>query len=133
MSHTSCAVTIKQLPEKISIGQARLLIRELASSIDVERPCIVFDCSRILQMDIPTITLLLDCLEVAMKRNGDIKLATLHEQAKAMLQLTGVDHLFEMFDTSADAAKSFHRLVIPAALQGSTQSATSHRIAENAA
>jgi anti-anti-sigma factor len=133
MSHTSCTVSIKQLPEKISIGQARLLLRELASDIDVERPCIVFDCSQIIHMDIPTITFLLDCLEVAMKRNGDIKLAAMHEQAKAMLELTGVDRLFEVFDTNADAVKSFHRLVIPAALQVSAQSGTSHRTAENAA
>jgi anti-anti-sigma factor len=132
MSHTSCAVTVKQLPENISIGQARLLLRELASSIDVERPCIVFDCSQILHMDIPTITFLLDCLEVAMKRNGDIKLAALHEQAKAMLELTGVDRLFEVFDTDSDAAKSFRRLQLPAAFQSPAQSASSHPT-ENAA
>ena len=61
-------------------------------------------------MDLPTVKLLLDCLEIAMKRNGDIKLAAMHAQPKAMLELTGVDRLFEFFDTTADAARSFRRL-----------------------
>ena len=99
----------------------------------MERPCIVLDCSRILQMDVPAIKLLLDCLEDAMKHNGDIKLAAMREKARAMLQITGVDRLFEMFDTDTEAVNSFRRLSFPAALQDPAPSGTSHLAAENAA
>jgi anti-anti-sigma regulatory factor len=133
MSHTQCSVTIKQLPERISINHSRNFLRELTKDADEERPCIVFDCSRIVQMDIPAVKLFLDCLEIAMKRNGDIKLAAMHAQPKAMLELIGVDRLFEIFDTTADAAKSFRRLSSPPTLHIPVPNSTLHQSAENAA
>lgn len=133
MSHARCTVSVKQLPEIVSLHHARLFLRELASNMDAEHPCIVFDCSRILQMDIPAIQFLLDCLEDVMKRNGDIKLAGLHKQPKAMLQHTGADRLFEVFDTNAEAVNSFRPLQFPAVLRGSVPSGASHLTAENAA
>jgi anti-anti-sigma regulatory factor len=133
MTHTACAVTITQLPERTGIDRSRNFLRELTKDAVEERPCIVFDCSRILQMDLPAVKLLLDCLEIAMKRNGDIKLAAMHAQPKAMLQLTGVDRLFEFFETTADAVKSFRRLSAPPTLQVPISTGTLHQSAENAA
>lgn len=133
MSHTMCTVRVKQLPETIGIDHARLFRSELASNIEEERPCIVFDCSRVHQMGIPAVQFLLDCLEEVMKRNGDIKLAGLHKQAKVVMQHTGADRLFEAFNTNAEAVDSFRRLQFPAVVQGSASSGASHRAAENAA
>jgi hypothetical protein len=48
--------------------------------------------------------LLLCCLEEAMKRNGDVKLAAIPAGAEATVELI---RLFEIFETSADAVKSF--------------------------
>ena len=53
--------------------------------------------------------MLLCCLEEAMKRNGDVKLASVPAAAEAILQLTLVDRLFEAFDSTAEAIDSFHR------------------------
>lgn len=105
-----CAVTVKQLPERLNLKQGRLFFRELNSCMNIDRPGIVFDCSKLLQMDSYAVHLLLCCLEEAMKRNGDIKLAAMPAGARATLELTGVDHLFEIFDTTADAVNSFGRL-----------------------
>jgi anti-anti-sigma regulatory factor len=121
------------LPEGISGGHGRRFLLEFKSNLDVERPCIVFDCSRILQKDTPAIRLLLNCLEEAMKRNGDVKLSAMHEEAKAVLELTGVDHLFEIFATNGDAAHSFRRLTIHAAPQVTAPSGKSNRTAKDAA
>ena len=44
-----------------------------------------------------------------MKRNGDVKLAAIPPGAAAILELARVDHLFEAFDSTADAVNSFHR------------------------
>jgi anti-anti-sigma factor len=134
MSLRVCAVTVKQFPEKVNIEQGRLFLRELESNMDVERPYIVFDCSQVLQMDMSAVQLLLNCLEDAMKRNGDIKLAAIPADAKAVLKQTGVDHLFEVFDTNDDAVNSFHRLPLHAASQDSAPpSNNSYSAAQNAA
>ena len=47
-----------------------------------------------------------------MKRNGDVKLTALRAEAMAALELTGIDRLFETFDTIAEAVNSFCRLHI---------------------
>jgi anti-anti-sigma regulatory factor len=103
------AVAVKQLPETLNSRNGRLFLRELESFMNVDRPCIVFDCSKLHQIDRPAIHLLLCCLEEAMKRKGDVKLARIPARAKAMLELTGAIHLFEVFDTNADAVSSFRR------------------------
>jgi anti-anti-sigma regulatory factor len=61
-------------------------------------------------MDKPAINLLLSFLEEAMKRNGDVKLAGVPQEAMAALELAGVDRLFEIFATNAEAVSSFRRL-----------------------
>jgi anti-anti-sigma regulatory factor len=61
-------------------------------------------------LDRPAIQLLLCCLEEAIKRNGDVKLAAVPPGARSALKLTGVDRLFEMFDTNAEAVNSFRGL-----------------------
>jgi hypothetical protein len=69
----------------------------------------VLDCSKVRQLDSAGIHVLLRCLEEAMKRNGDVKLASVPPGAAAILELTRVGHLFEAFDNTADAVQSFHQ------------------------
>jgi len=56
--------------------------------------------------------ILLSCLEEAMKRNGDVRLAAVSPQAKAALKATGADILFKFFETTEDAVASFQRPAI---------------------
>ena len=133
MSLRECAVIVKQLPEIVTREPKCLFLRELESEMDAERPCIVFDCSQVLRMDKPVIQLLLYCLEDAMMRNGDIKLAAIPAEAKAMLERAGVVRLFEVFDTADDAVNSFLRLPLNAASETSAPYDNSHPAAENAA
>jgi len=103
-------VKIEQLPETFSEKQGRLLLRSLESPMNTDRPSLVLDCSKVRRMDKPAINLLLSFLEEAMKRNGDVKLAGVPQEAMAALELAGVDRLFEIFDTNAEAVSSFRRL-----------------------
>src|SRR5665213_1764936 len=103
------AVTVKQLPQLLSGRRGRIFLREVESCMDVHRPCIVLDCSNVRQLDKSVIHLLLCCLEEAMKRNGNVKLAALPPGAGAILELTGANRLFDIYDTIADAVDSFHR------------------------
>lgn len=133
MSLRTRTVVVQQLPETIDLKRGRLFLREFESNINAERPCIVFDCSQLLQIDMPAVLLLLHCLEGAMKRNGDIKLAAVPAATKTMLESTGIIHLFEIFETNADAVSSFHRLLVRVDTQVSAWPGNLHRTADNAA
>ncbi len=104
------AVVVKQVPERLNENSGRLFFNELESCMNVDRPFIVFDCAKVRQMDRAAILLLLCCLEEAIKRNGDVKLAAISAEARAMLELSSADCLFEIFDTVANAASSFRQL-----------------------
>ena len=103
------AVTVGQLPGTFSREQRRIFLHEMKSYLHVDRPRVVLDCSEIRQLEKPVVQLLLCCLEEAMKRNGDIKLAAMSREARESLKQMGVSHLFEIFDTVVDAVISFRK------------------------
>jgi anti-anti-sigma regulatory factor len=100
--------------------------------MSIGNACIVLDCSQVRQIDKAAIYLLLSCLENALKRDGDVKLASIHSGARAILEFTGVARLFECFETNAEAVCSFRRLSVNAA-SGAYVPFSSHRDPENAA
>lgn len=103
------AVTVHEVPEKVTAATERKFLRDLQQYVETERPRLVLDCSRVRQMDNATIHLLLCCLEEAMKRNGDVKLAGVRPEARATLQFAGVSRLFEVYNTVAEATQSFRQ------------------------
>jgi len=105
------AISIKQVPEKLDVRRCRLFFRELESCMSVERPCIVLDCSRVHLMDRHTLHLLLCCLEGAIKRNGDVRLAAVTPAAMLNMQHAAIDRLFRIFPNVDDAVESFERRV----------------------
>ena len=102
-------VTIEQLPEITSEEQGRRFLSMVQDRMSDRRPGLVLDCSGLTQMDKPVLHLLLSCLEVAMKRNGDARLAAVSSSAQAMLKVIGADRLFQIFASNADAVNSFYR------------------------
>lgn len=126
------AVVVKQLPEKFSVEQARNLLLEIDPSLKADRPRLVLDCSQVRRLDSAGVQALLYCLEEAMKRNGDVKLAAVPRAAAEILELTKVDSLFESFDTPAEAVNSFYLFpvhVFPAPLQPTYPTPASERVA----
>jgi anti-sigma B factor antagonist len=93
-------VTIEQLPEITSEDQGRRFLGKIQDRMSDKRPGLVLDCSALSQMDKPVLHLLLSCLEEAMKRNGDARLAAVSPSAQAMLKLIGADRLFQIFASS---------------------------------
>jgi anti-sigma B factor antagonist len=103
-------VTVMQLPERLGVREGRSFLREVEDRMNMERPYLVLDCSAITHLDNSVVHLLLRCLEEAMKRNGDVKLAGIPLMTEGVPGLTGTSRLFEIFDTTADAVNSFHQL-----------------------
>ncbi|HZC42633.1 MAG TPA: STAS domain-containing protein [Acidobacteriaceae bacterium] len=110
MTISQRAVAVMQLPEIRSPKQVKTFFRDMQRCIDAERPFVVLDCSNLRHLDKSGVHLLLCCLEEAMKRNGDLKLAGLHASAETALATFGAYRLFDIHDTTASAVSSFHRI-----------------------
>jgi len=108
------AVTVQQMPEHFTREQAHLFLQEVEPSFNVDRPSLVFDFSKVRQLGSVGVELLLRCMEEVMKRNGDLKLAAVGAGPKAILEFTGIDGLFEIYDDVAQAVESFSAIPVEA-------------------
>jgi anti-sigma B factor antagonist len=104
---TSRPVVVKRIPERFNLKQARTFLAEVRPFLNADRPQIVFDMSQVRQIDAAGIDILLHSMNEAMKRDGDLKLASLSPQSSVVLELTRTDRLFEIYETCTDAVKSF--------------------------
>ena len=112
-------VVVKRMPERMTLPQARAFLREMQPFLNADRPQLVFDLSTVRQMDSAGVEMLLRCMDRAMHRDGDVKLAALSPQAAVVLDLSRAARLFEIYDTSTDAARSFS-CFLPNTLRRST-------------
>jgi anti-sigma B factor antagonist len=104
---SSRPVVVKRMPEKMNLKQARKFLQEVEPFLMSDRPQIVFDMSQVRHMDAAGIDVLLRCMREAVKHDGDLKLASLSSQAAVVLELTRAARLFEIYESSTAAAKSF--------------------------
>lgn len=100
-------VIVMQLPEQLSATEVQNLFANLAPLLEPHRPRIVLDCSRVRSIDSAGVEMLLGCLEEAMKRDGDLKLAAVSPESKVIFDLMRVDGIFEIFATPEEAIHSF--------------------------
>jgi|SRR5882762_9810921 anti-anti-sigma factor len=105
---TTCrTVTVKDLPESVTLNHIPELCGELVPLAHGDWPCLVLDFSAVRELDRAGVELLLRTMEEVVKRNGDVKFAAVSPQIGMILELTRVDRLFEFFDNAADAVSSF--------------------------
>jgi anti-anti-sigma factor len=102
-----------ELPETLNHVEGTKFVGELEPLLEVHRPRIVLDCSQIQHMDSAGIETLLHCMQEAMKRDGDLKLAAVSPAAATIMALMRVDRLFEVFETADQAARSFQAVAMP--------------------
>jgi anti-anti-sigma regulatory factor len=102
-------ITVKQLPTSPDLQQKYLFLEEVEASMARRRPCLVLDCSRLQELDEAAIHIMLHCLEEALKRNGDVRVAALPSTAEPAFAGAGLERLFDVYATTAEAVASFHR------------------------
>jgi anti-sigma B factor antagonist len=107
METISRPVVVKRMPERMNLKQARKFWKEVQPFLNSDRPQVVFDMSQVRHLDAAGIDILLQCMREAMKRDGDLKLAALSPQSAVVLELTRTGRLFEIYDNSTAAVKSF--------------------------
>lgn len=110
-------VIVMQLPEQLNAEEVRTFLQELGPLLESNRPRIVLDCSQVRSMDSAGVEMLLHCLEETLKRDGDLKLAALSAEAEVMLELTRVARVFEIFQSSDEAVRSFNAVPADAVAQ----------------
>lgn len=113
-------ITVRQLPATFLDRQRSAFFCAIKSCLDIDRPCMVLDCSKLDQIDNGTILVLLCSLEEAMKRNGDIRLAGVSPKVKAALKAAEADVLFRFFETNDEAMASFRQRAAVRSLQANT-------------
>lgn len=116
---TSSPVIVMQVPEQMTARKAQDFVTELAPLLQSTRPRIVLEFSQVRFMDSAGVQALLHCLEEALKRDGDLKLAALCPETVVVLELLRAARVFEMFATSEDAVKSFNAIPVAALAHGS--------------
>jgi anti-sigma B factor antagonist len=104
---TSRPVIVKRMPERLNMKVARKFQQEVRPFLQSDRPQLVFDLSQVKQIDAAGVDMLLTCMSEAMRRDGDLKLAALSPQAAVVLELTRTDRLFEVYENSTDAVRSY--------------------------
>ena len=101
-------IIVRSVPERCHLREQGAFVSDLVQYMSEYRPCIVLDCSKLQTMEGAVIYLILCCLEEALKRNGDVRLAGVCPAALVVLESTGADRLFQIYPSSADAVESFH-------------------------
>jgi anti-anti-sigma factor len=107
---TSGPVVVMQVPEILNVKEVHIFMEELGPLLESNRPRIVLDCSQVRSMESAGVEMLLRCLEEVLKRDGDLKLASLSPEAEVILELMRVSRVFEAFQTCEDAVRSFNAI-----------------------
>jgi anti-sigma B factor antagonist len=123
-------VIVMELPEKLNHETVESFLNELQPLLEDDRPCVVLDCSQIQYLDSAGVETLLHCLEEAMKRDGDLKLAAVSPASAVILELMRVDRLFEVFETADQAVRSFQIFAPATRAQGQPWYATPQALAD---
>ena len=129
--HTSGPVIVMELPEHLDGTQEKAFFRELRPLLEADRPRLVLDCSQVRHMDSAGIAMLLRCMQEAMKRDGDVKLAEVSPAVGVVLELMRVERLFEVFDTAKEAVQSFDAFQSHAIAKHAHQPAAAYGAFEN--
>lgn len=107
MEINSRPVVVKRMPERVNARTAREFLRDVQPFLTTDRPQLVFDLSQVVQLDSAGVEMLLRCMSEAHRRDGDLKLASPSAQAAIILELTRTERLFEIYESSTDAVRSF--------------------------
>jgi anti-sigma B factor antagonist len=102
------AVIVIAVPARLNHVDAATFLSELQPLLESDRALIVLDCSQVRYVDSAGLEVLSRCVQEAMKRNGDLKLAAVSPASRVILELILADRLFEAFETMEEAVQSFH-------------------------
>lgn len=88
---------IIKLPEHLSEKSTHVLNEQLASVYTSHCLTVVFDFSRVREMDSEAMETLLHCMNQIAQNDGTIRISGMSAEAEIFLELTRMDSVFAMF------------------------------------
>ncbi len=99
---TTDTVDIIQLPERLLKADTRTLRRTLKKAIRQKHSRLILDLSRVQNMDVSILSVLVTTLQTARSRGGEVLLLNLTPPVRVLIELTRLQTLFHIFyDKSA--------------------------------
>ena len=92
--------------DNLDAGTARVFKELIAPVLDKERK-VAFDLSRLQFVDSSGLGVILSCLRTLNSRGGDLRLCGLTRPVRALFELVRMHRVFEIFNSSDEAVRSF--------------------------
>jgi anti-sigma B factor antagonist len=100
-------VTLVEVSGRVDSMNANELGVALANEIDGGRTLIVLDLAGVDYMSSAGLRELVNSLKRAKKATGDLRLAQPSERVREVLEMAGLDTIFQIFETQTEAVGSF--------------------------
>ncbi len=100
-------VTMIEIRGRVDSTNATKLGDSLSEQIDAGRNQIVLDLSNVEYMSSAGLREIVAALKKVKKNNGDLRLANLSPRVKEVLDLAGLDTIFQIYPTQVEAVGSF--------------------------
>lgn len=101
------SVEIITVSGRIDSSNAEELDATFKKAFDNRRYNVVVDLSNVEYMSSAGLRALVGALRTSRSRFGDVRLANPSERARTVLELAGMDHLFEIYDSVSAAEIAF--------------------------
>lgn len=98
---------ILRLTGRLDAASVKTLKENVNALVKKEVNSIVVDMSDVDFIDSSGLGSLVSCLRLVNKENGDIRLSSLQDQIRALIELTRLHRVFQIFDDCETAIKSF--------------------------
>jgi len=93
---------------ELDAGNAADFKRDIAPLLETSSK-LVIDLSRLRFVDSSGLGAFISCLRKLNAKGGDLKLSGMSKQVRAVFELVRMHRVFEIFDTTAEAAAAFGR------------------------
>ena len=100
-------LNILKLEGRLDAASAKEIKSKINELVKKERTKIVMDLSEINFIDSTGLGCMVSCLRTVSKKGGDIKITGLQAQVRAIFELTRLHRIFQIFDDTDAAIKSF--------------------------
>lgn len=105
--NTSETVTVIEVPARLNHGGTKAFLGQLQPLLQSEGVRIVLDYAHVRYVDSTGLEALSRCVQEALRRNSDLKLAAVLPASRVILEFIRADHLFETFESMEEAMQSF--------------------------
>jgi len=100
-------VEVIELPSRLSMAEAGEVRESISKLIEKGRDNLVLDLEHVTFLDSSGLSVLLSARKEAMLRNGDVVLLNLTAEARALVELTRLHEIFEIYSDRSAAITRF--------------------------